>query len=85
MVKKWHNKHGARIINPGPFSYDKKEIDCPPKPFHETTQIVVGEHPTQNDESDDIEAAKTIRQKREEKSEELLHKIKTYSEEDKYN
>ena len=65
---------------------ESDDIDCPPKPFDETAQkIVVGEHPTQHDESDDIEAAKTIRQEREEKRKELLHKIKTYSEEDKYN
>ena len=61
------------------------DIDCPPKPFNETTQIVVDKHPTQYDESDDIEAAKTIQQEREEKREELLRKVKTYSKEDKYN
>ena len=40
--------------------------------------------PTRHDESDDIEAAKAIQLEREEKREELLQKIRTYSEEDKY-
>ena len=77
MSNKWHNKFGAKVIKPKHFSYNKRADDWM-KPFDGIKQ-------TQLEGSDDIEAAKTIRQEREEKREELLRKVKTYSKEDKYN
>ena len=77
MPNKWHNKYGARVIKPKHFSYNKRADDWM-KPFDDIKQ-------TQLEGSDDVEVAKAIQLEREEKREELLRKVKTYSKEDKYN